>query len=95
MESKTNKKVTTYCTKRNIIRKRIERLSVPNALRATAGKERWHFICEYSQRQEYQDRYRQYPVEFSIDYPAIQQVGYKNRCYFNNKPCKHNRNGYQ
>ena len=42
MESKTNKKVTTYCTKRNIIRKRIERLSVPNALRATAGKERWH-----------------------------------------------------
>ena len=47
MESKTNKKVTTYCTKRNIIRKRIERLSVPNALRATAGKERWHFICEY------------------------------------------------
>ena len=47
MESKTNKKVTTYCTKRNIIRKRIERLSVLNALRATAGKECWHFICEY------------------------------------------------
>ena len=91
MESKTNKKVTTYCTKRNIIRKRIERLSVPNALRATAGKERGlPDNCRWAE-----DRYRQYPVEFSIDYPAIQQVGYKNRCYFNNKPCKHNRNGYQ